>query len=237
MNEGWISLHRKITEHWIWSDPIKLKWWLDLLLYVNHSGKKINIGNDLFECKRGQSIMSLQNWAKRWMTSKSTVKRFFDLLEDDNMIVMENLTKTTRITICSYDDYQDSRNESETAMKRRRNADETQADTNNNDNNDNNENKDNNEINNSFELFFDEYHKVTKLNKADKAAALKKWKTLTVSERTKALENISDYYNSLSDKKYCKKARTYLNDKNFNDEFSSPMLFEDNVKPQGKIRQ
>lgn len=112
-----------------------------------------------------------------------------------------------------------------------------QVATNNNDNNDNNDNNVNNDINNSFESFFDEYHKITKLNKSDKAAALKKWKTLTVSERTKALENISNYYNSLSDKKYCKKARTYLNDKNFNDEFSSPMLFEDNVKPQGKIRQ
>ena len=35
----------------------------------------------------------------------------------------------------------------------------------------------------------------------------------------KAIDNIQPYWNSLRDKKYCKKARTYLADKNFNDEF------------------
>lgn len=141
MSEGWISLHRKITEHWIWADPIKLKWWLDLLLSVNHSGKKINIGNDLFECRRGQSVTSLQSWSKRWGTSKSTVKRFFELLKNDNMVIIENLTKTTRITVCNYEDYQDLRNDNETQAERRRNGCETQTNPNNNDNNDNNEEK------------------------------------------------------------------------------------------------
>ena len=28
--DGWIKLHRKIIEHWIWKDPEKLKWWLDM---------------------------------------------------------------------------------------------------------------------------------------------------------------------------------------------------------------
>lgn len=106
MNEGWISLHRKITEHWIWSDPVKLKWWLDLLLYVNHSDQKVLIGNILLECKKGQSIMSLQNWANRWGVSKDTIRSFFDLLKKERMIQTENLKKTTRITICNYGDYQ-----------------------------------------------------------------------------------------------------------------------------------
>lgn len=71
----------------------------------------------------------------------------------------------------------------------------------------------------SFESFFDEYHRITGLKKTDKSASMKKWNALTKAEREKSVENISNYFNSLSDKKYCKKARTYLNDKNFNDEF------------------
>jgi hypothetical protein len=63
---GWISLHRKIQNHWIWEDPLKLKWWIDILLTVNHSDGEINIGLQLFDCKRGQSVMSLSSWAKRW---------------------------------------------------------------------------------------------------------------------------------------------------------------------------
>lgn len=90
---------------------------------------------------------------------------------------------------------------------------------------------------NSFELFFNKYHEITGLNKTDKAAALKKWKALKKADRIKAFDNISDYYGSLSDKNFCKKARTYLGDKNFNDEFNSATSFNENVKPQGKVRQ
>ena len=59
---GWISLHRQIQSHWIWKDAEKFKWWIDILLTVNNSPAKVNIGFEIFECKRGQSIMSIQNW-------------------------------------------------------------------------------------------------------------------------------------------------------------------------------
>lgn len=111
MNEGWICLYRGIQDHWIWQDPVKLKWWIDILISVNHDDKKINIGLDIFECNRGQSILSLSNWAKRWSVSKHTVSNFFVLLKKDSMIETENLKKTIRITVCNYDDYQDKKNE------------------------------------------------------------------------------------------------------------------------------
>jgi len=67
--------------------------------------------------------------------------------------------------------------------------------------------------------FWDLYHTITGLNKSDKEAAQKYWNKLKPDERIKAIENIQSYFDSLNDKKYCKKARTYLSDKNFNDEF------------------
>jgi hypothetical protein len=63
------------------------------------------------------------------------------LLEKDNMIVIKNETKTTRITICKYDDYQSDENGNETQTKRKRNADETQTNPNNKDKKDNKEKK------------------------------------------------------------------------------------------------
>jgi len=69
-----------------------------------------------------------------------------------------------------------------------------------------------------FSLFWDTYHKITGLKKTDQEAALKYWNRLKKSEQEKALLNCEPYWKSLSDKKYCKKARTYLADKNFNDE-------------------
>lgn len=71
----------------------------------------------------------------------------------------------------------------------------------------------------NFDVFWDSYHTITKLPKSDREAASKYWKKLKVSEKTKAFDNVKAYYDSLSDKRYCKKCRTYLADKNFNDEF------------------
>lgn len=73
-----------------------------------------------------------------------------------------------------------------------------------------------------FKTFWDEYHKVTGLKKTDLQAANKYWNKLTKKERLLALNNIKPYYNSLpiyTTGKPVKKARTYLGDKNFNDEF------------------
>lgn len=70
-----------------------------------------------------------------------------------------------------------------------------------------------------FDLFWDSYHSVTGLNKSDKEAALKYWNKLNPGEQQKAINNVPHYFSSLKDKQYCKKARTYLADKNFNDEF------------------
>ena len=46
-NNGWIQLHRTIHKHWIWKDANKLKWWLDILLTVNHVDAKNLIGSQL----------------------------------------------------------------------------------------------------------------------------------------------------------------------------------------------
>ena len=71
----------------------------------------------------------------------------------------------------------------------------------------------------SFEEFWDKYHSITGKPKTDKTPAEKKWKRLTKKEKQTAIDKIQDYFYSISDRKFCKKARTYLEDKNFNDEF------------------
>lgn len=122
---GYIKVYRSIGKNWIWEDAEKLKWWLDILLTVNYSDQKVLIGELVIECKRGQSIKSLETWAKRWRTNKSKVRRFFYLLQSDSMIVLENVKKTTRLTVCNYDSYNDARHNSETIVKRFRNDSET----------------------------------------------------------------------------------------------------------------
>jgi len=126
---GWIKISREISSHWIWEDPVKLKWWLDILMTVNFEDKKTAIGFKLLQCKRGESLMSLQSWAKRWGVSKTVVNSFFKLLENDNMIETVNETITTRLIVCNYDSYQQLENANETQQKRNENATKTQQST------------------------------------------------------------------------------------------------------------
>lgn len=128
MNDnGWIKLHRGLSEHWIWKDPVKLKWWIDILMSVNHEPCKVNIGVQLYDCGVGQSVMSLASWAERWGVCKDAARNYLRLLEQDHMITLENLTKTTRITVCKYVDYQVTLHDGQTQDKRKTNARPTQT--------------------------------------------------------------------------------------------------------------
>ncbi len=129
---GWIKLHRPIRDHWIWGDATKLKWWLDIVMEVNHAPAKVNIGYNLIECDRGQTVRSLQGWAERWNVSKDSARHFLRLLAKDKMIVLESLNITTRITVCNYDIYNEPTHESQTEAKRKPNGSQTEADPNKN---------------------------------------------------------------------------------------------------------
>src|SRR5690606_20597212 len=149
-DKGWISLHRKILENPLFTERREFSTfeaWIDLLLNVNHKEADVIIKNEVIKCLRGQSLLSYESWGKRWNWSKSKVNRFLVLLQSMNMIRIENVKKTTRLTVCNYDSYQDSRNTGETRVKRKRNADETQTKPNNNDNKNNKNNNDNNDNN------------------------------------------------------------------------------------------
>ena len=125
---GWIKLHRQLNNHWLYTEKrkfSKLEAWIDILFTVNFADTKTVIKGKLIEVKRGESILSLDSWSKRWNWDKSAVRRFFDLLQSDGMIVLKSETVTTRLTICNYESYQSEETKSETQMKRKRNADET----------------------------------------------------------------------------------------------------------------
>ena len=141
--EGWIKIHRQIQKHWIWNNAEYLKAWIAILMSVNHDSKKVLIHGELFDCDRGQSLMSLQNWVKifgkNWTIRK--VRTFFTLLENDAMICTKGMRKTTCLTVCNYDSYQEQRQANDTQTTSKRQANDKQTTTNKNDKNDKNEKK------------------------------------------------------------------------------------------------
>lgn len=109
--EGWIKLHRKSFDHWLYKTKkpkTRREAWEDILMLVNYEDNKVLIRGQLYECLRGQSLMSLDSWAKQFNWSKQQVRTFFSILENDTMIKLEGLQYTTRLTVCNYEIYQQS---------------------------------------------------------------------------------------------------------------------------------
>jgi len=138
MNEGWIKLHRQIMTHWIYENAEYYKAWTTILMMVNHEGNEILIDKEVYACDRGQSLLSLNHWAKifgkSWTIQK--VRTFLSLLKKSGMINTDGLHKTTRLTVLIYDFYQglqQANNRQITGKQQRSNRETT---TNKNDKND-----------------------------------------------------------------------------------------------------
>lgn len=103
--EGWIKLHRKIQDHWIYQEKRKFsryEAWLDMLMMANHKSNKFLHGNELIELEKGQFVTSEVKLMERWDWGKNKLRLFFNLLEKDGMIVKKSDRKRTTITICNY---------------------------------------------------------------------------------------------------------------------------------------
>lgn len=110
MENSWVKLHRESLKHWLYNENrphTRREAWEDMLLLCNHSDEKVLIDGVLFDCKRGQSVKSMNSWANEFKWSIQQVKTFFRILRGEGMIETEGLRKSTRVTICNYEIYQD----------------------------------------------------------------------------------------------------------------------------------
>lgn len=218
-NTGFIKIYRSLKKHWLWKDAERLKWWIIILMEVNHSDKKTLIHGTLYDCMRGQSLNSLETWSKEFRCSIQQVRTFFKVLKEDGMIELEGMQKTTRLTVCNYDTYNKIQQTNNTQITDKQQTVNRQLTTNNNVKNDDNvkndkKNKVVSEVNIPFEDAWNLYDKKV----GNKSKLEKKWNTFTDDERTKAMEHIEKYKQQTPDKQYRKNLETYLNNKSFNDE-------------------
>lgn len=129
---GWIKIYRSVKSHWIWTKNKPLSYfeaWILIILSVNYSDEKVLIDSELIECKRGQKLYSLQSWANMFNWSIQKVRTFFRLLSSDNMIELEGLRKTTRLTVCNYESYQSQQQTDNKQITSRQQADNKQITT------------------------------------------------------------------------------------------------------------
>lgn len=107
---GWVKIHRQLTDHWIFNDPVKFRWWIIILFEANYKPNKMLLGNMLYDVHPGQCTLSIRTWAIKFGVGTKSVESFFKLLEKDGMITRKTIGKgkhsTTLINIENYAKYQ-----------------------------------------------------------------------------------------------------------------------------------
>lgn len=222
IDRGYILVSRKIDDSEVSKmPPCTRELWSYFLRKVNHKTHKSLLrgqGHFLFADIQKDLSWSIGYRAETY--SKPQITKAIRRLKEAGMIETAKATRGIVITVSKYDYYQNPANYegndegNETGLRRKREGIHDIQECKN----------DIQEIKNNttdFEEFWNRYHQITGIPKKDKAAAEKYHKKLSATDRQKAIDNITQYFDSLSDKKYCRMARTYLENKNFNDEFRS----------------
>ena len=108
--QGYVKLHRQITENPIWAEkPFSFgQAWIDLLLMANYKDKKSYKDGNVILYKRGTVTTSLYILSDKWGWDRKKVRKFLKVLELDEMVTINSSTRGTIITIVNYDIYQDS---------------------------------------------------------------------------------------------------------------------------------
>jgi len=166
MNNGFITLHRKILE-WQWyEDANVMRVFLHLLLTANHKDKKWK-GTTI---KRGQLATSYDSISVKLGLTSRQVRTAISKLKNSGECVTRRSGLFLLVSIVKYDDYQNNRVEevtrSVTSKSRGSHEEVTRMSINNNDNNDNNVNNDNNIRTMDIKVLKDAYVKNERLVKA-----------------------------------------------------------------------
>lgn len=229
--EGWIKIHRKITD-WEWYDDANtFRLFLHLLLNANVADRKWHgqvIG-------RGQLLTSRKVLSQEIGISEQSVRTSMNRLNSTNEITIQPTKDGTLVTICKFEDYQSNDSQYQPSGQPSGQPTNNQQVTNNqptsNQHNKNERKKEEKEKtftkvnvkkkdaqnNFDFDVWWNAYAK-----KRSRVKALDKWRRLTQAERDECLKATPAYVASTPEVKFRKDPLTYLNGKCWEDEIIQP---------------
>lgn len=112
-DKGFIKLSRKFFSNVLWNEArtfSSCEAWLDLIQSARFDAtpRKVSIGGREVVCNRGQYPASIRFLSKRWKWSEKKVRSFLEHLKKEDMITCECSQGVNVITLCKYDEYNDS---------------------------------------------------------------------------------------------------------------------------------
>ena len=111
--EGFIKLSRKFFSNELWNEArtfSSCEAWLDLIQSARFeaTSRKVSIGGREVVCNRGQYPASIRFLAKRWKWTERKVRTFLSYLKKEGMITSEIIQGMNMITLCKYEEYNNS---------------------------------------------------------------------------------------------------------------------------------
>ena len=209
MNGGWISVKRSVIEH----DVVGLKKsgryskfeaWIWLLLRANYESARCCIGNQIYDLKKGQMIVSQKKMCVLFKWSNSKLINYLKLLQKDNMIELKTTNKMSIITILNYRVMQDSK-----YQKHIKSTSKTYQKHTSNKNTNKNINKEINYFNDWWNL----YNK-----KVGKTKAQNYWIKNIKAKQIEDIMKHTEKYIKIRTKQYRKNPHPYLLNKTWEDE-------------------
>ena len=163
-----------------------------VLTHVNYSTVECHVHHYTFQCRRGESVISIAHWAELFGWKRSRTRYFFNKMYDEGIIERVVNPYITHIRIPDYDLL---------VGQKRRESIRAEADG------------------ITFDAFWEKYHDITRKPKTNVGRARREWNKLSVNERCLSLSHIDEYYDNLADIKYCMQAASYLSNKAFMNEY------------------
>ncbi len=108
--EGWISIHRRITQHPdYFAEPFtRMGAWIDLIIMANYRVTTLRVRGVMVTVKRGEVAAAQMTLADRWKWSRGKVGRFLDELEKGGQITRKKSNVIDLIVVVNYEQYQDN---------------------------------------------------------------------------------------------------------------------------------
>lgn len=129
--EGWIKLHRKMSESHLWlcEQFTRGQAWVDMLMLANYEDSYFFIRGNKIDVKRGQIAWSEDKLAKRWGWSRTKLRSFINMLEKELQIELQKSNVIQIITVVNYDLYQEKEPQTGQQKDRRKTTERPQKDT------------------------------------------------------------------------------------------------------------
>jgi len=131
IDQGWITIHRKIKDSAIYRDSQAVHLWIHLLLSANHKENKMLIGNKVIEIKRGQILTGRKSLSSATGINEHKIDRLLKTFEKCDQIKQQTFSKYRVVSIVNYDSHQSNEQQVSNSSA----ASEQQVSTNNNVNN------------------------------------------------------------------------------------------------------